>query len=108
MLNSVEFSAAKISEGVWVALLNSSFLIASVECKEFKQAVFNSRFKQLSEDQYLEILAMTILRDWDAVLDPEGNELKYTPELGVIAFKTNEQVRNLVDNVSTDLSYFVE
>lgn len=108
MLNSIEFSPAKISDGVWVALLNSSFLIASVESNAFKQAVFDSRFKQLSEDQYLEILAKTILRDWAGVLDPDGNELKYTPELGFIAFKTNEQVRNLVDDVSTDLSYFVE
>ena len=108
MLNSIEFSPAKISDGVWVALLNSSFLIASIENKIFKQAVFDSRFKQISQDEYLKLLSETILLDWQGVLDPEGNELKYTPELGVIAFKTNEQVRNLVDNVSTDLSYFVE
>lgn len=108
MLNNINFCSESVSNGVWVQLYNSKFLIASVESSSFKRAVFESGKKQIDDDEFCKILADTILLNWSDVKQPDGSELVYSKEMAVIALKTNNEVRSLVDSVSTDLSFFVE
>jgi len=106
MLNGINIDPDKISNGVWVDIVGSSFLIACVENAQFKNSVFRHGVSEISDAEYCKILADTILLDWRNVKDPDGNDLTYTKELAVIALTTNNDVRVLVDSVSTNLSYF--
>lgn len=108
MLSNIKFDADKIENGVWVSLLNSEFLIASVENSKFKHTVFESRFVAISDEFYCKILADTILLDWRNVKDPNGDDLPYSKALAEIALKSNFEVRALVDSVSTTLKYFAD
>ena len=107
MLNNIAIDADKINNGVWVNLLNSKFLIASVENSKFKSAVFDHGQKQFTDDEFCDLLANTILLNWADVKQPDGSDLIYSTAMAKIALLTNHDVRSLVDSVSTNLKYFV-
>jgi hypothetical protein len=108
MLNNIAFNADAIKNGVWVQLQQSSFLVASVENSKFKSAIFDHGRKQFTDDEFCSILAKFILLDWRDVKQPNGEDLAYSEELAKIALMSNDEVRMLVDHVSTDLKYFCE
>lgn len=106
MLNKIEIDQRKANEGVWVSLLESKFLIASVEGKKFKQAILDLGSKPLSDDELIRVMSESILLDWQCVKDPNGHWLPYSKQLAVIALTTNDAVRKFVDSVSTDMSRY--
>lgn len=106
MLNKIEIDQTKANEGIWVPLLESKFLIASVEGRKFKQAVLDFGLKPLSDDVLIRIMSESILLDWQCVKDPDGNWLPYSKSLAIVALTTNDTVRKFVDSVSTDMSRY--
>lgn len=108
MLNAININSEAVNDGIWVSLHNSSFLIASVENSAFKNAVFAAGKKQFTDDEFCKILADTILLGWSDVKQPDGSELVYSKQMAVIALQVNDEVRSLVDAVSTNLGLFVE
>jgi len=108
MLNNIELNQHKINNGVWMPLLASSFLIASVENKRFKEKIFDHGQIKLTDDEMCEIIAETILLDWKDVKDPTGADLPYDKSVAVIALKTCEPLKALVDTVSTNLGNYCE
>lgn len=108
MLDKIEIDQKKANEGVWVSLLESKFLIASVEGKKFKQAILDLGSKPLSDDDLIRVMSESILLDWQCVKDPDGDWLQYSNQLAAIALTTNDAVRKFVDSVSTDLSRYIK
>jgi len=108
MLNNIKTNQLLIDNGVWMPLLQSRFLIASVESKRFKQAIIDNGQKALTEDVLIGIMAKTILLDWSMVKDPQGNDLAYSNDMAAIALKTNESVKSFVDRISTSIGLYCE
>ena len=108
MLNNIAFNADLIENGVWVQLKQSWFLIASVEKSQFKSAIFDHGRKEFTDDEFCDVLANHILLGWRDVKLPDGSDLSYTREMAKTALMVNEEVRMLVDHVSTNLKYFSE
>ena len=108
MLNNIAFNSDLIENGVWVQLQQSWFLIASVEKNQFKSAIFDHGRKEFTDDEFCAVLAKHILLGWRDVKLPDGSNLPYSYEMAKIALLTNEDVRTLVDHVSTNLKYFSE
>ena len=84
------------------------FLIASVEKNQFKSAIFDHGRKEFTDDEFCAVLAKHILLGWRDVKLPDGSDLPYSYEMAKIALLTNEDVRMLIDHVSTNLKYFSE
>ena len=108
MLNNIAFNADLIENGVWVQLQQSWFLIASVENNKFKSAIFDHGLNQFTDDEFCTLLAKFILLGWKDVKQPDGSDLAHSDDMAKIALLTNEDVRMLVDHVSTNLKYFCE
>lgn len=106
MLNQISIDIDKINKGVWQSLHGSKFLIASIESQAFKQAVLDC--KDLTEDQLMQILAKTILLDWLHVKNPSGDDIEYSQSMAVLALTQSDEVRGLVDSVSTTLRFYCE
>lgn len=96
------------NEGVWMPLLNSRFLIASVESKRFKQAIIDLNGAEISSDKLISIMSETILLGWSDVKTPSGENLQYTPEMVIVALKSNESVKLFVDKISTSIGLYCE
>lgn len=108
MLNDIKFNRDAIENGVWVQLKNSRFLIASVENSKFKAAVLNHGVENYTDEVFCELLSLHILLDWSDVKQPDGSDLSYSHEMAKLALLTNDEVRALVDHVSTSLKYYSE
>ena len=106
MLNNIAIDAELVENGVWVQLQQSWFLIASVENNKFKAAIFDHGRNQFTDDEFCSLLANFILLGWKDVKQPDGSDLSYSKEMAKIALLSNDDVRMLVDHVSTNLKYF--
>ncbi len=107
MLNNIALNAELIDNGIWTQLKQSWFLIASVENKKFKSAIFDHGQTLLNDEEICEILSKYILLGWRDVKQPDGNDLPYSTDMAKLALLSNAEVRELVDHVSTNLKYFV-
>ena len=108
MLNNISINSEKVNNGVWRQLLKSKFLVASVNCEKFKQAILDHGSKELSDRDLVSIMAKTILLDWCDVKDPDGNNLLYSEQMAIIALSTSDAVRSFVDSVSTNIGFYCE
>lgn len=108
MLNDIKFNRDAIENGVWVQLKNSKFLIASVENSAFKAAVLDHGAERYTNEEFCNLLSLHILLGWSDVKQPDGSDLPYSYEMAKIALLTNDEVRALVDHVSTSLKYYSE
>lgn len=107
-----------LDDGVWVDFGGSRFLIAHTSSIKFQrelarlQAPFRKQIEKGTMDPedtrnvVCKALAATILKDWENVKDEQGNELPYSKSVGEIALKTNEELREFVQEFSTELSNF--
>lgn len=108
MLDQVEFDQEKLENGAWVKLHNSKFLIAHASKQKFKAVVSSiiSKSGPISDIELCNAIATHILLDWDDVMTPWGGKLEYSKDLAAYALATNEELREFVDKVSVDYSYF--
>lgn len=107
-----------LDEGVWASFGGSKFLIAHTSNLQFQRTMARLQAPHRkaiekgnmdpedSKEIVCKALSQCILKDWADVKDLAGNSLKYDKDIGYIALKNNEELREFVQEFSTDLANF--
>lgn len=107
MLDEIKIDQSKLDNGTWAQLKNSNFLIAHASNRAFKVALANLAEQGMLDDVSLDrLVAKHILRDWFDVKMPDGSDLPYSVDMAAYALSANKELREFVDKVSMDYSYF--
>ena len=108
MLDQIQFDSDKIQNGTWVNLHNSKLLIAHSSKPEFRNALVSKACDghQITDIEICNEIATYILLDWYDIKTPWGGDLEYSKDLAAYALSTNAELRDFVDHVSVDYSYF--
>lgn len=109
---------AELDEGKWAKFQGSEFLIAHTSSLRFQrslqrlQAPFRKQIEKGTmdpEDSKIIVcrsMSEAILKDWRDVVGPDGAPLSYTKDLGYTALMNNEELREFVQEYSTELANF--
>lgn len=114
-LNSIDNNAK--SNGKWVDLEGSRFLIASINSFSFqdrfdalqkphKRAIDKGTLPpETSNDIMCKALAYAVLLDWEGV-EADGVPVEYSRENAVRALKDNDELKSFVVEIASDISNF--
>lgn len=117
MYDISSIDSSKKSEGTWVEFQGAMFLIAHASRLSFQRELAKlqqpyirkiekgTMDPEVSLDIVSKALAKHILLDWKDV-GSQGEELKYTPELGERVLKMNDELREFVSSASSDIDNF--
>ena len=109
-----------LDDGVWADFGGSRFLIASTSNTKFMrvmnrlQAPFRKQLEKGTMDPedskniVIKSLAEAILKGWENVKDPKGNDVPFSKDMAILALTNDEELREFVQEFATDLANFRE
>lgn len=115
---NVDNSRKKQSEGVWTSFNGSDFKVAHNSSIKFQrilnrlQAPHRRKIEKgtldpaISKEILCTAMSEAILLDWKKVVDGEGKEVEFSPELAIKALTNNDDLREYIQEYSMDLENF--
>lgn len=104
--------------GVWTEFSGSKFKIAHAGNMQFQRTLNKLQLpyrKQIdkgsidpavSKELLCKAMASGLLLDWKQVINSKNEEIPYSTEMAVIALQNNDDLRDFVQEFSTDLDNF--
>lgn len=115
---NVDNSTKKQSEGVWTKYNGSKFKVASTGSTKFQrilnrlQAPHRKKIEKgtldpkISKEILCEAMAEGLLLDWQDVVDKDGNQVPFTPEIAFKALLNNDDLKDHLSEFAQDLENF--
>lgn len=114
----INANTTKVDDGVWVDYGGSKFLVSHSSNLKFQrifsrlQAPHRSKIEKgtldpaISRQLVCKAFSQGIIHDWEDVVDSDGNNVAFSPEVCEQALMNNPDLLEYIQEVSTNLSYF--